>query len=138
MKKANIQPTVNTLSNIAVNTLLAGGIGYLCTRIFTKIPPVHGGILAGTTILIKMLVMDRIFNKIFNGPGATDMSRATGHILSTAASMAIGTVVSTAIGFPIGFEAGLIVWGSCIAGTALVTVAVFLMVTVSKQVSRSV
>ncbi len=130
-----IQSTANNISHLALSMTFGASIGYFLTRSFTRISPVQGGVLAAVTILFKSLIMDRIFNKIFQGPGATAESRLVGHLASFAVSCAIVGVASTAIGFPITFSAGVIVWGSCLAGEVLTIVALAVVAQVAKTVS---
>lgn len=99
---------INTLSNQLEKGLHAikepigyGIMGYLATRIFTKINPT-AGFLVGTTTTLVHKMSKSLFDKVFANPESNQSSRKLGKILHSISSIAIGYQITNLV-TPISF-----------------------------------
>jgi hypothetical protein len=106
-------PTKRSMSHNILDTAIAAGWGYGCSRLFTIVTPaVHivnptGGAIFGATLEASIIAINALLSSI----GLHRVSPNAKFILCKLGSFAIATVVTNAAGFPITFlgAAGLTV-----------------------------
>jgi hypothetical protein len=109
-----IQKCLNYSAEVITPIVAAGGMGYLCARLFLTIDPVHAAVFSASASLISTAITP-FFEKNFCGWAASDASKICGRILGIGTAIALSAAASTVLGFPITFNAGLIITGTIFA-----------------------
>lgn len=102
----SIRSIINFSSDVALKSLLSGGVGYLAARAFTSINPIHGGVFCSVVSLVSKVITP-LFERAFSGYGANQSSRVLGGLLGIATVIGISSLITTGIGFTMPYTSAL-------------------------------
>ncbi len=119
-----IHNVINIASDTILNSAAAAGIGYLFSRAFMTINPVHAAVVSAVSVVISK-VTTPIFDEIFDGETANKASKFLGKVLNITTSVAASAAIATALGFPVTFSSFLYLNAVTIAAFSAVTIGLF-------------
>lgn len=95
LPKISAPKILNGIAQTALETGSCAGTGFIAGHMLTPLAldPVHGALLCGAAALISKIT-EPVFDKIFDGPKASEASRTLGFMLNRVCALGIATLVA--------------------------------------------
>ena len=97
---SQVQNFTNTAAETGLQMGLAGGMGYLCARLFMSVNPWTAAACCATTYLVRTVTAP-LFDDLFAFRGANDASKLLGTTLSFVGSICAGAAITSVFVGPI-------------------------------------